>query len=100
MAGNPTVVSWAPGRLDIFCRGLDGAVNHKWWDGASWGPSAADWQSLGGVTEGDPTCVSWAPDRLDIFARGQDGACYHKWWDGTSWGPSVSDWQNLGGQVG
>jgi hypothetical protein len=97
----PKVVSWSQDRLDILARGLDGACYHKWWDGASWGPSVTDWQYLGGEFGGDVTAVSWAPDRLDIFCRGLDGHLYHKWWDGNSWGPGplVTDWQSLGGII-
>ena len=30
--------SWAPGRLDVFVRGTDNAMWHKWWDGSAWRP--------------------------------------------------------------
>ena len=33
------VVSWGPNRLDVFVVGTDSALYHKWWNGASWGPS-------------------------------------------------------------
>ncbi|HEX4609483.1 MAG TPA: hypothetical protein VH092_14895, partial [Urbifossiella sp.] len=33
----PVAVSWGPNRLDLFARGTDGAVWHKWWDGQNWG---------------------------------------------------------------
>lgn len=40
-----SVVSWGPGRLDIFVIGTDSALQHKYWDGSSW----HDYESLGGV---------------------------------------------------
>ena len=40
-----SVVSWGPGRLDIFVRGTDAALHHKYWDGHAW----QDFESLGGV---------------------------------------------------
>lgn len=39
-----SVVSWAPGRLDVFVIGADSALHHKAWNG-SW----HDYESLGGV---------------------------------------------------
>jgi Common central domain of tyrosinase/Repeat of unknown function (DUF346) len=43
-----TAVSWASDRLDLFVRGTDNLIYHKWWDGSNWGPSPTDWESLGG----------------------------------------------------
>jgi hypothetical protein len=34
-----TAVSWASDRLDLFVRGTDDVIYHKWWDGSNWGPS-------------------------------------------------------------
>jgi len=39
-----SVVSWSPGRLDVFAVGMDSALHHKAFDGA-W----SDFESLGGV---------------------------------------------------
>jgi len=36
---SPVAVSWSADRLDLFVRGTDGAVWHKWWDDSQWGPS-------------------------------------------------------------
>lgn len=40
-----SVVSWGPGRLDIFVKGTDSALHHLYWDGGRWHDS----ESLGGV---------------------------------------------------
>jgi hypothetical protein len=40
-----SVVSWGPGRLDVFVVGTDRALHHKAWDGTEW----KDFESLGGV---------------------------------------------------
>jgi hypothetical protein len=90
------VASWAPGRLDQFVRGFDGAVYHKAWQNG-WFPSADAYESLGGFTTGSPEVVSWGPNRLDVFVRGGDMALYHKAWNGSAWSPSVTGWENLGG---
>ena len=87
----PHAVSWGPNRLDIFARGSDNAMYHRWWNGNNWG----GWESLGGVILKDPIPVSWGANRLDVFAEGTDGAVYHRWWNGTNWG----GWESLGGVI-
>jgi hypothetical protein len=87
LSSGPDVCSWAQGRLDVFARGADNALWHKWFDGG-W----SDWESLGGFLTSDPTAVSWSNGRIDVFARGGDNALWHKWFDG-GW----SDWESLGG---
>ena len=79
LSSGPDVCSWAAGRLDIFVRGTDDALWHKWYDNG-W----SDWESLGGVLTSDPTAVSWSNGRIDVFVRGTDNALWHAWFDG-SW---------------
>ena len=83
----PDACSWGAGRLDVFARGRDAAVWHRWYEGG-W----SDWESLGGQITSDPAAVSWGPGRIDLFARGADNAIWHKSYDG-GW----SDWDSLGG---
>ena len=77
-----SAVSWGPNRLDVFVKGTDNALHHKWWNGSSWG----GFESLGGVLASEPNAVSWGPNRLDVFVKGTDNALHHKWWNGSSWG--------------
>ncbi|MBI3866998.1 MAG: hypothetical protein HY299_00570 [Verrucomicrobia bacterium] len=98
-ADAPTSVTWGPNRLDIFVRGSNGGVYHKYWNGNQWGPTPADWGNLSGDVTGSPTAVSWGPDRIDLFARGTDGGVFHKYWNGNQWGPSPTDWAGLGGRI-
>ena len=93
ITSEPAVVSWGSNRLDVFARGTDGAVWHRWWDGRQWG----GWESLGGeIPAGSNICaVSWGSNRIDLFVQGMDGALWHKWWDGSQWG----GWESLGGQL-
>jgi peptidoglycan hydrolase-like protein with peptidoglycan-binding domain len=74
LTSGPGVSSWASGRLDVFVRGTDNALWHKWFSGG-W----SGWESLGGVITSDPDAVSWGPNRIDAFARGTDNALWHKW---------------------
>jgi hypothetical protein len=83
------VCSWAPGRLDVFARGGDNALWHRWYEN-SW----SGWESLGGVLSSDPAAVSWGHGRIDVFAKGTDNTLQHRWYDGT-W----SGWESLGGAL-
>ena len=73
-------------RIDVFVRGDDGAVWHKWFDLAtfSWSP----WESLGGQCVGAPT-AAWFAGTLHVFVRGTDDAMWQRAWSPASgWG----DW--------
>ena len=75
----PAVVSWGPGRIDIFAIGLDGAMYHKAWDNG-WHPSPDEWELLGGSFASPPAVVAWGRERLDIFGIGKDFGVLHKAW--------------------
>ena len=81
-----TSASWAPGRLDVFARGTDNALWHKWYDGG-W----LDWESLGGVIASDPSAVSWGHGRIDVFARGTNRPSCTS--GTTATGPTGSRWE-------
>lgn len=87
LTSGPTVSSWAANRLDIFVRGADMALWHKWWNNA-W----SGWEKLGGGLNSDPAAVSWGSKRIDVFVRGTDNALWHKWFN-NGW----SGWESLGG---
>ena len=89
LVSDPTAVSWSSGRIDVFARGADNALWHRYYSG-SWSP----WESLGGSITSAPDVSSWGANRLDIFARGADGALWHKWYD-NGW----RGWESLGGQI-
>ncbi|HHW68652.1 MAG TPA: sialidase, partial [Epulopiscium sp.] len=80
----PAVASWQPNRLDVFGRGQNNALWHKWWDGSRW----SEWEDLGGILTSAPGAESWGRNRIDVFGRGQNNALWHKWWDGSRW----SEW--------
>jgi hypothetical protein len=90
LVGEPDVSSWGAGRLDVFSRGVDGTLQHRFYEGRWF-----DWESLGGTLASDPTAVSWGAGRVDVFARGTDNALIHKWYDGFQW----HDWESLGGSI-
>ena len=54
MTSDPAVVSWEPNRIDIFVRGADNALWHKFWGNEGW----SGWESLGGVLTSEPEVSS------------------------------------------
>lgn len=81
----PSVCSWGERRLDVFVRGTDNAVWHRWsYDG---GVRWENWESLGGVVTSSPASISRASNLIEVFVRGTDSKLYHRWWDGTAWRP-------------
>ncbi|HET6212482.1 MAG TPA: hypothetical protein VFE14_06370, partial [Micromonosporaceae bacterium] len=87
-AATTAVASWGTNRLDLFAKGTDGTLKHKFYNGR-W----SAWESLGGAITSGPAAVSWGPGRLDVFARGTDGSVQHKAYSNGTW----SAWGNLGG---
>ena len=61
--GESASVSWGLDRIDVFARGTDNHLWHRWYQD-SWGP----WEDLGGSISSPPAVASWAPGRLDVVA--------------------------------
>jgi pregnancy-associated plasma protein-A/repeat uncharacterized protein DUF346 len=47
-SGGP-VGAWGANRLDVFVKGTDSALYHKWWDGLAWHPSLTGYEPMGGT---------------------------------------------------
>lgn len=95
--GDPSIVSWSVGRLDVFVRGGDNRLWQRFSTngGASWsgwmmplGPS--------GSLASSPEVVSWAPGRLDIVVRGTDGRVYQQFYE-NGW---AANWIDMGAPSG
>jgi hypothetical protein len=86
----PAIVASEPGRLDVFVRGIDGALWHRWTADGGW--SWAPWASLGGLLTDGPDVAAGAPGQLDVVGRGVDGAAWHLPYRG-GW----QGWRSLGG---
>jgi hypothetical protein len=91
LRSQPAVVSWAPGRFDVFARGADNRLKWRTWRAGAW----TDWRSLGGTLTSAPTVASWGSGRLDVFVRGADNALYQRTLASGSWSP----WRKLGGTL-
>jgi hypothetical protein len=84
----------AAGRLEVFARGPEGALWHKWQTAPNGGWSG--WKSEGGWFDLLETGRN-ADGRLEVFVRGSDGAVWQKWQ--TTPGGAWSGWKRLGGWV-
>ncbi len=98
-ARGPSVSSWGRGRLDVFMKGGNGELWHKYYDASvGW----QGWSSLGAPPSGvtmtsDPIAISWGYARIDVFVRGSDNALWHKYYDVNLGGWST--WYSHGGAL-
>jgi hypothetical protein len=92
LASQPAAVSWKPGRIDVFARGTDDTLMHRWYRRGQW----SRWESLGGTLTSAPAVASWEPGRLDVFTRAPNGALRHRFYvSGKGW----STWRRRGGAL-
>lgn len=84
--GDPTVVSWGPGRLDVFVRGADNKLWQRSTDdgGANW---TIWFKTLGddGVLASGPDASSRGPGRLNLVVVGTDGVLYERFYESGQW---------------
>lgn len=93
----PSVGINSDGRLEVFVRGSDNALYHKY-QTAPGSSSWSNWISRGGVLTSAPFVAYHLNKRFDVFVRGADSAVHHitqTMPNGLTW----SAWENLGGQV-
>jgi hypothetical protein len=91
----PGVGTNADGRVEVFVRGVDNALWHRWQPVAG-GPDWSGWTSLGGILTSDPVVAQNADGRLEVFIRGNDAALWHI----SQIAPSATTWNawsSLGG---
>lgn len=81
----------AVGGLEVFARGRDNALWHKWQTANGW----SDWESLGGDLQGGPAVARHAGGGLEVFSVASDGTLRHIWQTAQGW----SGWDSLGGQL-
>jgi hypothetical protein len=89
-SGNPAVVSWGPGRIDVFIRAADHDLAHKWFDGGHW---SRGWEDMGAAVTANPTVASEGPGQLDLFVVGGDQALWQRTFNPWGW----SNWIRIGG---
>jgi subtilisin family serine protease len=84
----------AGGRLELFVRGSDHALWHKWQVAPNNGWSG--WASMGGWVD-NPIVARNADGRLEVFVIGSDHALWHKWQVAPNHG--WSGWGSMGGWI-
>ncbi len=90
LTGEVGVSSWGNTRLDVFARGANNNLYHRWWNLSGW----SAWENMGGNLASGPDAVSWGTNRIDVVAEMQDESVGHWSWDGAQWA-----FDNLGGQI-
>ncbi len=95
ITSNIAVGKNADGRLELFVRGTDNAVWHKWQTAPNNGWSG--WASLGGIITSNIAVGNNADGRLELFVRGTDNALWHMWQ--TAPNDGWSGWASLGGVI-
>ena len=95
----PAVASWGRDRLDVFVRGTDDQIWHKWFDGIGWlagNHSARRRRASAGLRRDlrARSSLDRAEPRRPVRAESRD-ALWQKAWDGQRW----SAWQSRGGDL-
>jgi hypothetical protein len=95
--GSPAVGQNLDGRLEVFVRGMDNALWHRWQTAPSNGWSG--WESLGGSWRGNPVVARNQDGRLEVFIRGGNFDTVHHIWQLAPNG-RWSGWEDLGNRDG
>ena len=90
----PGVTHWGPGQnLDVFWRGTDDRLKHKWFpDNQAWSIE----EDLGGTLASDPAATSRTTNMRDVFWRGTDNHLKHRRYP---YGDGWSGEEDLGGTL-
>jgi hypothetical protein len=89
LTSSPAATSSGAGVIDVFARGVDGAI----WARHSIGGTWSNWMSAGGITTSPPASVSVTSGTIDLFVRGGDNAL----WVLHSTSGVLGTWTSLGG---
>ncbi len=85
----PSVVSWAPGRLDVFYKSASGNLGYRYYDSLGWHAPTLPHSPVDGFVDSAPSAVSWGPNRLDVFFRSPGGQMGHEWLTGGIWAAEI-----------
>jgi len=77
-----TTVVASSSSVDVFWKGSDGGLWHKWCSYGTWyGP-----ENMGvGTIGSEPAAVSSSPGVMDLFWKGTDNNLWHKRFNGSAW---------------
>ena len=91
ITSDPDIASARSGTFEVFARGGNGELVHKWWNNCC---GYSGWHGMGGSIVGGPGAVSWGAGRMDVVAREANGTVKHWYYVNGNW---ASD--NLGGSI-
>lgn len=76
LPSNSTIAasSWGPSRLDVFVKGQDNSIHHRWLN-ISAGGWAKEWRLYGGEVDSQPSAISLSPGNLNLFAIEDNTVC-------------------------
>jgi hypothetical protein len=78
------------GVVDIFARGTNGALWHKYYHPAT---AWTNWASLGGQLASEPSVVTYGGGEIDVFARGTGSQLLvRQYRPATGWGDWIEMW--------
>lgn len=89
LASDPAVGINTDGRTELFAKGSDNHLWHRWqltWQG---------WASLGGSLASAPAVATNSDGQLEVFARGTNNTLWHRWQQTPNGDWAM--WSSLGG---
>ncbi len=93
--GDAAVGQNGDGRLEMFARGTDNNVYHRWQEGNGWNPS---WGPLGtGQIMGNVAVARNDGGTLEAFVRGTENGVYHRWQKVPGGARNDGNWRPLPG---
>jgi len=98
--GGPSVVRSSDGRLEVFGRGADNAIWHKYQSEAN-SPDWAPWMSLGSGVKftSSPVAILSSEGFIHVFAKGADNSLMHKTQFTNNTMFVWTEWTSLGGSL-
>jgi hypothetical protein len=98
ITSGPSAVTWGVGREEVFARGADYQLWHKWYEAGAW----SDWQPLGGLLASDPEVIALTSPGttqftgLRVYVTGFDGNVWVREYSQGFFGARWGDWYLYG----
>ena len=84
---DPPGVVYRGGQVDLFRKGPDNTLLHRYYNGSTWD---ASWSTLGGFLASGPAAISSGLNNIQVFAHSAEGILWTRTYNG-NWG----SWQPL-----
>jgi len=90
----PALVSWGPGRVDLFMKNGDQLIQKTRTPASGWIPAGDHYWYIASGLASDPSAVGWSGTNIDVVYRAPGNNVMHVYWDGKTWTT-----QDLGGII-